>query len=290
MHVWSKLSSEKWRDAWEERFHAVVDTSLVITEFPNKKKIRIEAYCKTKHGAEKIQEKWGGSVRKLVNRDWVAFSPPEIRPIKIRDSFVVTPETNPKKLADITAENPGRQLLNIPAEMAFGTGDHATTATCLRILCDLLAQNELPEKFSCLDLGCGTGILGIAAKKSGASHVLGVDFDSAAVRISKKNVTANALSARSIKIIGADVLKWEPPEKFDLVYANLFSDVLAAAFPMIRKKALAKNGRLVVSGILQDHAPECLDAARNAGLDVRETRPRGKWVTAILTHRPKTKT
>ena len=287
MHVWSKLSAEKWRDAWEERFHAVVDTSLVITEFPDKKKIRVEAYCKTKRGAEKIQAKWGGSVRKLVNRDWVAISAPEIPPIKIRERFVVTPETDPDKLAEIAAENPGRQLLNIPAEMAFGTGDHATTATCLRILCDLLAQDELPEKFSCLDLGCGTGILGIAAKKSGAGKVLGVDFDDAAVRISKKNVTANSLSPRSVKITGADVLQWEPPQKYDLVYANLFSDVLAAAFPMIRKKALAKNGRLVVSGILEDHAPECLDAACDAGLHVRETRTRGKWVTGILTHRPK---
>ncbi|CAN5271628.1 hypothetical protein BH23VER1_BH23VER1_10810 [soil metagenome] len=284
MFVWSKLSDARWNDAWEERFHALVGTSLVLTEFPSKPTVRVEVFCRSEEQATDIKAQFGGKVSHLADRDWVAFSGHEPAPTKIRDRFLVTPAHDPARLAAIAAENPGRSCISIPAEMAFGTGDHATTATCLRLLCDLHARGELPAGFSCLDLGCGSGILAIAAAKLGAATVCGLDFDPAAVRISKKNAGANGVAGKA-SFEEADILQWLPEpatRSYDLIFANLFSDVLQAAFPTIRR-AMAPGGHLVLSGILGAHAPETFASAAGAGLHVEETRPRGKWVTAHAT-------
>ncbi len=283
MYTWSKLSSSKWRDAWEERFQTLEDTNLVITEFPNKTTVRVELYCKTKKRAEEVKKEFGGTVKKLVNRDWVAMSAPEIPPIKIREKFLITTEENDAELEKLTAEIPGRAVISIPAKMAFGTGDHATTSTCLRFLCDLHAQDDLPENFSCLDVGCGTGILAIAAHKLGAKPIAGMDYDPAAVRISKENAKNNGVPPRGVKFSEVDVLNWTPDRAYDLVFANVFSDVLQAAFPTF-KKAVAPKGHLIISGILEDHWPDTRDAGDEAGFYFREVRQRGKWVTALAGH------
>lgn len=278
MWVWSKLSSAKWKDAWEERFHALEDTSLVITEIAGRPTVRVEMFCRTRRRAEAIRREFGGSVRRLANRDWVAATAPKIEPIRIRDRFLIVTESDAGRLAALRETHPGREVISIPAEMAFGTGDHATTSTCLRFLVDLAAAGTLPEGFACLDLGCGSGLLAIAAARLGAGDVEAIDYDATALAIARKNATANGCPG--IAFHAADVLAWRPRRRFDLVFANLFSDVLAAAFPAI-VRALAPGGRLVVSGILRDHADECLTAGRRAGLDFPEIRQRGKWVTAL---------
>ena len=76
-------------------------------------------------------------------------------PIKVRDKFLVTQAADPKELKRLEKAHPGRELLSLPPEMAFGTGDHATTSTCLRILVDIAKSR--PAGWSCVDLGCGTG-------------------------------------------------------------------------------------------------------------------------------------
>ena len=113
--------------------------------------------------------------------------------------------------------------------MAFGTGEHATTATCRRLLADIAA--ELPAGFTALDLGTGAGILAIAAKALGASRVEAVDYDPVAVRIAQQNASTNGF--RTIKVSRGDVLKLAIRRPFDVVLANLFSDVLIAAAPRI---------------------------------------------------------
>lgn len=277
MWVWSKLSSAKWGDAWEERFHALPDTSLVITEIAGKKSIRVEMYCQRKADAARIQKQFGGTVRPLKKENWAAMAMPHIAPIKIRGRFLVVSDTDEKTLAHYRAEHPGRELLIIPVEMAFGTGDHPTTAACLRLVCDLpLAGQRV------LDLGCGTGILALAARKLGAARVLAVDFDPEAVAASKRNARRNGV--RGIDFQRQDVLAWTPDEApFDVILANIFADVLTASFPKM-KKLLARDGVLILSGILDKSAPGLLEEGRAAGFHFTEVIQRGKWVTAVARH------
>jgi ribosomal protein L11 methyltransferase len=163
--------------------------------------------------------------------------------------------------------------------MAFGTGHHATTATVLRVIVDAAKSlNQRGRPWSLADIGCGSGILAIAAEKLGANRIWGCDFDPAAVRISKENASRNHTpKARFTKV---DVLNWQPQQTWDIVAANIFHDVLEAAFPQL-VHSIAPGGMLLLSGILHSQANSCLDAGKRAGLRIEKTITRGKWVTAV---------
>jgi len=172
MWLWSKLSSKKWQDAWEERFYG--NPHAVISEFAEGKSLRVEVYCETGEEAETIQQQFGGSIRELKMQNWVALAKTNRAPIKIRDAIVVTQEKEGEEVDKLREDYPDRHILKMPAEMAFGTGDHATTSTCLRLLVDVAREQE--GKWDMLDLGCGTAILAIAARMMGASACEAHDF------------------------------------------------------------------------------------------------------------------
>ncbi len=273
MHLWSKLSAAKWIDAWEERFQG--NPNLVIEYLKGGKSIRLKLFCATLKEAEAVQEQWGGSVRK-ISGDWKKpLSPPP--PIKIRDTFLLTQESKPAAHKKLHKEHPKRKIISIPPEMAFGTGDHATTSTCLRLLVDI-AQKHEGHKWSLADLGCGTGVLAIAAHKLGCTDLYACDFDPFAVKASLSNAERNRTPGISIK--QQDVLKWKPRKSgYDVVLANIFSTVLIQAWPAIAK-SLAPGGQLVVSGILASQAWDCFTAAAESGLGFTQVIKKGKWVTA----------
>ncbi|MFN0125322.1 MAG: 50S ribosomal protein L11 methyltransferase [Verrucomicrobiales bacterium] len=274
MWLWSKLTSVAWRDAWEERLQALAGTSLVVTEIPGRRTLRLDVYCQRPTEAARLKKLFGGTLRALKNRNWAALAVPRIQPIKIRNRFLVVSESDEKSLARHRAHHPERTVLSIPVEMAFGTGDHPTTATCLRLLCDLPLNGR-----RVLDLGCGTGILGLAAKKLGARRVLAVDFDPAAVAAARRNARRNGI--RGVTIEQHDILAWNPDEDpFDIILANIFADVLTASFPKM-KRLLAPDGLLILSGILDKSAPALLDEGQRHGFEFRQILKRGKWVTAV---------
>lgn len=272
MFVWSKLSASKWLDAWEDRFHG--NPNFVLHVLKGGKSVRVEVFCATKREADAIARQFGGSVRKL-NADWKKAAPEIPAPLKVRDSLVVTQAAAPKDLKRLAGEFPGRHLISIPPEMAFGTGDHATTATCLRFIVDI--GRERPPGWSCADLGCGTGLLAIAAKKCGAGEVFACDFDPFAVTVTERNLGRNAVEGVETKEI--DVLKWKPRKKYDVVVANIFSTVLIQAFPVI-SKLVKPGGTLVLSGILAGQAWDVFTAAAAHGFGFPDVVKKGKWVTA----------
>ncbi len=274
MYLWSKLAGERWIDAWEERFSG--NPNFVMEYLKGGKSVRLQVYCQYAKEAEGIKKQFGGSIRKVKDADW--NKTPELpKPLKIRDTFLVSAESDPKKLKELSRQHHTRELIVIPPEMAFGTGDHATTSTCLRFLVDIAAERK-GEKWSVADLGTGTGLLAIAARKLGATEVWGCDFDPFAVNVAKRNAIRNGTPEIVMK--DQDVLKWKPRKSgYDVVAANLFSTVLIEAWPVIAK-SLAKGGDLVVSGILATQAWDVFEAAAKSGLGFSKIVKKGKWVTA----------
>ena len=139
MVVWKKRVPEAEQAFWEERLQCREDASLVITETPGKKSVRLEVYCRTEKAAETLKSDFGGRIVPLKNTDWVVAESrrPMRPPVRIRGRLVLTEEVTAAGLRRVRSKFPGRTVLSIPAEMAFGTGHHATTATCLRMLVDL---------------------------------------------------------------------------------------------------------------------------------------------------------
>ncbi|MGC4014880.1 MAG: 50S ribosomal protein L11 methyltransferase [Luteolibacter sp.] len=274
MFVWSKLSAAKWMDAWEERFAG--NPNLAIEIIKGGKSVRVQVYCNLRKEADAIVEQWGGSVRPLAS-DWHKKEVPLPRPIKVRDVFLVTGESKPKELAKIRKENGGREIISIPPEMAFGTGDHATTSTCLRLLVDI-ARERKGGNWTVADLGTGTGLLAIAARKLGSGEAYACDFDPFAVKVAIENLARNQVDGVEVK--EQDILKWKPRKKgYDVVLANIFSTVLIQAWPVIAK-SVAPGGDLIVSGILATQAWDVFTAAAANGLGFTQVIRKGKWVTA----------
>jgi ribosomal protein L11 methyltransferase len=129
------------------------------------------------------------------------------------------------------------------------------------------------------DLGCGSGILAIAARKLGAASAWGCDFDPKAVLVSRENGTRNGVP--EVGFDEVDVLKWKPTKAqcWEVVAANLFADILENAFPTI-VKVMKPGGVVFLSGILHTQADECLKAGEVAGLVIERRMKVGKWVTA----------
>lgn len=273
LYVWSKLSALRWEDAWQERFYGMPRVSPVFTTLPGGKTVRVEVYCERKADAEKICKEFGGSLRTLKPQNWAAPAAERLKPVIIRDRLIIAHDDAAH--AEQSAAHPDRIVLHVPGEMAFGTGDHATTSTCLRLLVDYAAERATP--WSVLDMGCGTGILALAAARLGAKPVSGFDYDPAAVRISKKNATLNGV--KGVKFTCEDMTTWEPGEPHDVVLANIFYDVLTLSFGKIAA-ATKPGGMVIVSGILHTQAEGCIAAGKKAGLKFDPPIKRGKWVTA----------
>jgi ribosomal protein L11 methyltransferase len=233
-------------------------------------------FCENEAQAQAVAKQFGGSIRKLAKADWQK-SPAAPRPIKVRDAILLTAETGVPQIKALRKAHPRRKIISIPPEMAFGTGDHATTSTCLRMLVDI-ARERKNSTWTVADLGAGTGVLAIAAKHLGAGETFACDFDPFAVSVAQRNAERN--NTPDIVIKEQDVLQWKPRAKgYDVVLANIFSTVLIQAWPVIAK-SLARNGELVVSGILATQAWDVFKAAAANGLGFTSVVTKGKWVTA----------
>lgn len=166
-----------------------------------------------------------------------------------------------------------RQVLRLDPGAAFGTGTHASTRLCL----------ELLEPYACgaesvLDLGCGSGILALAAKLLGAGTVTGIDSDAVAVKVSRENARLNALNVTFVQAdLRADSLCGQPPA--DLVLANLTAGLLIELSGQLPQLAC---GRVIVSGIVKERADEVVLSLAAAGLCVLEEKRLEGWVAFTL--------
>lgn len=273
-YVWRKLTTVKWEDVWSERL-AWLGQRLVMVTLAGSRALRIEAYHVTRDEAGTLLKAFGGAVRvarPLTKKD---LEPKPRPPLRVRGRLLVV--STEKELALAARQQAKVPALLIPATVAFGTGEHATTATCLRLLADV-AHELRGSEWNALDIGTGSGILALAASIFGARKVEAGDFDPVAVRVAKENAVANKI--RGVHFARMDVLKWKAPRRWPVVLANVFSTTLIAAAPRIAG-AVEKGGRLILSGILREQAPEVAAAFNRQGFSVERAVRKGKWVSLL---------
>ena len=176
---------------------------------------------------------------------------------------------------------PADVVLALDPGMAFGTGLHPTTRLCLAAL-EVLADRGEVEGARVLDVGCGSGILAIAALKLGATDAYGVDTDPIAIESTLANARRNRLTRRIQARVGS-LPSEQPP--FDLVLANLIAGVLVPLAAALRDE-LRPGGTLLASGIFIDREAEVAAAFDAAGLSIRERSAEGEWV-ALTAVRPR---
>lgn len=280
MWQWHKSVPVEQEEMWQERLGNI--PGCVISAGFHASRVSVDVYTETAEEAMVLQACYGGKVEELSTTDWVAATAPEnTPPLMIRDRLVISASSDADVLAELRAKYPRRIILTFPAERAFGTGNHATTSTCLRMLCDHV--RHLPEKsWTLADIGCGTGVLALAGLRLGAASAISFDYDPIAVEVAARNIERNG-GAENLSLFQADVFEWapQPGEQADVVLANLFSTVLQKAFPRLIA-AMKPDAILIISGILNTQADETLAAAEAAGLLLQKKITRGKWTTAQL--------
>lgn len=206
------------------------------------------------------------ALEEVEDQDWSNSWKSRIRPITVGRLWVGPPWER-------SAAPQEKVAVVVEPKMAFGTGDHPTTMLCLEALDEYLAAHP---GASVLDVGTGTGVLAIAARKLGASRVVGTDNDPVAVELAQECALEN-LGASSIEISGASLE--ELPGTFDLVLANILANTLLELAPALSLKA---RDRLVLSGLLLSQREEVEAAYRKQGLFPHGHREMGEWLRVDL--------
>ena len=190
-------------------------------------------------------------------------------PLVLGERLTVRPPWEPPASTEID--------LVIDPGQAFGTGAHATTRLCLELMLALA-----PAQGSFLDLGCGSGVLAIAAARLGWAPVLAVDYDPVAVQATRENAAVNAVSVEAARID----LRHDPLPAADTVAANLLAPLLLALAPRLPGlQCIREPARLIASGLLEHEADGIADAFAPAGLVEVRRRSRDGWSALLLERR-----
>ncbi|MFY0990344.1 50S ribosomal protein L11 methyltransferase [Halomonas sp. C05BenzN] len=213
-------------------------------------------------------------VELLADRDWEREWMEDFRPLRMGQRLWIVPSWH-------EPPEPGAVNLHLDPGLAFGTGTHPTTALCLEWLDGLAVADEI-EGREVLDVGCGSGILAIAALRLGAAGAVGTDIDPQALQASRDNAQRNDVAERDLRLCYPEQL--DAGETFPIVVANILAGPLVELAPMIAGH-VAPGGRLTLSGILEHQAEEVLEAYRAEGLLMEAPVGREGWVR-LSGHRP----
>ena len=234
----------------------------------------------------RIQPLPAASYREIADQNWMEAWKQHYHPIRIGQRLVIVP-------AWMDSPDRDRIAIKIDPGMAFGTGTHPTTQLCLELMerefvTRAALSGEAVSKghpSPVIDVGCGSGILSIAALKLGAQSVLGVDIDAGSIVNARENATLNHIGQELILEIGSvgEILAGKFPfRKAPLVLANILAPVIVRLLDMGLAELLVEDGTLILSGILHDQTKSVIEAARAKGLAINEQKQMGDWVALTM--------
>ena len=180
---------------------------------------------------------------------------------------------------NVEAKDSDKMVIHIDPGTAFGTGMHETTQLCIRQL-----KKYVTEDTEILDVGCGSGILGMLALKFGAKHSVGTDLDPCAIDATYENMDNNGISRDQYEVMIGNIIDDKAVqdkvgyEKYDIVAADILADVLVPLTPVIIHQ-MKKGGIYITSGIIEDKEDVVVEAVKEAGLEVLEVNHQGEWVS-----------
>lgn len=182
---------------------------------------------------------------------------------------------------DVKTEDSDKMVIHIDPGTAFGTGMHETTQLCIRALRKYTKKDALV-----LDVGCGSGILGMLALKFGAGHSVGTDLDPCAIDATHENMEVNGIDKDQYEVMIGNIIDDKAVqdqvgyEKYDIVAANILADVLVPLTPVIVHQ-MKPRAVYITSGIIDDKEEVVVEAVKAAGLTVLEVNYQGEWVSVV---------
>ena len=208
--------------------------------------------------------------RSVDGDDWIDVWKKHFRPIHL-GKIVVVPEWIDYQKKD------DEQVVLLDSNMAFGTGEHETTSSCVELMQEYVTPDSV-----CIDVGCGSGILGISAIKLGAKKAYLTDIDPIAVTSATHNAKLNGVGEKTV--VAHSNLLDDTDIVGDVMMANITGEILKMLAPSIPKN-LKKDGVLILSGIIESRLEMVKTAYEEVGMKViRETR-KGEWFALVLKHR-----
>lgn len=180
---------------------------------------------------------------------------------------------------EVKPEDEDKMIIHIDPGTAFGTGMHETTQLCIRQL-----KKHVTKETRILDVGCGSGILGMLALKFGAAYSVGTDLDPCAIDATYENMEVNGVTRDQYEVMIGNIIDDKEVQdkvgydKYDIVVANILADVLVPLTPVILNQ-LKKGGVYITSGIIDDKEDTVVAAVKAAGLEVLEVTYQGEWVS-----------
>ena len=180
---------------------------------------------------------------------------------------------------EVKPEDEDKMIIHIDPGTAFGTGMHETTQLCIRQI-----RKHVTPDTTILDVGCGSGILGMLALKFGAKYSVGTDLDPCAIDATHENMEVNGLTKDQYEVMIGNIIDDKEIqdkvgyEKYDIVAANILADVLVPLTPVIVNQ-MKKGGIYITSGIIDDKEETVVNAVKAAGLEVLEVTYQGEWVS-----------
>lgn len=210
-------------------------------------------------------------LKNIAEEDWANNWRKYFKPLTVGDKLLIKPSW---EKAD---ENESRTILEIDPASSFGTGQHDTTQLCLENL-----EKNIHQGDKLLDLGCGSGILGIAGMLLGASQLTAVDIDDNAVKTASDNILKNNIKGDCFRTLCGDIssdsdLRKEIGVGYDIVVANIVSDVIIAMSSYF-SEFLANDGILIVSGIIKQRKDEVIDVIEKCGFKKENVVESEEWV------------
>ena len=228
--------------------------------------------------ARQLLQLSSGIVSEIPDKDWVKHSLEGLAPVLAGRFFLHGSHDRDKRRS-------GGVPLEIDAGTAFGTGHHGTTAGCL-LAFDSILKRCRPKRI--LDLGCGTGVLAIAAADATKHKTLATDIDPEAVRVTQMNATLNGVSTliQAVTAPGLKHIRIARGAPYDLIFANILARPLISLAQGLTS-ILAPGGNLILSGLTRDQVRWVQAAYRNRGLVSGQTLLIGNWATLSLTNKRK---